>query len=85
MQLLPLLFIVQVVAIFLTVLADCISLPFVRRFLSLAQTYPLRASTIASVVGFVVVAISYCVFLILALVATLVPYVSEFKLDSFSM
>ena len=87
MQLLPLLFTGLVVAFFLIVLTDYISLFFVRRFLWLAQAYPIRASTISSIIGLIVVALSYCVFLVLALLTMyyLVPYVSNFCLDPFSM
>jgi hypothetical protein len=53
------------------VLSDYVSLPFVRRFLQLAQTHPVVASVISSMVGLVVVAISF-LLLVVGVAATTV-------------
>ncbi len=54
-------------ALFLTVISDYISLPFVRWFLGLAQTYPIRASIISSIAGLAVVTTSFFVLLYLTI------------------
>jgi hypothetical protein len=49
------------ILLFTTVISDYISLLFVRRFLKLAITHPIRASMISSIVGVVVVIASYLI------------------------
>jgi hypothetical protein len=59
-----------IVLLYVTVLSDYVSLPFVRRFLSLARTSPIRASVMSSIVGLVVVTICFliCLFVEAAVV-----------------
>jgi hypothetical protein len=49
---------------FVTVLSDYMSLPFVRRFLQLAQIYPIMASAVSSIIGLVVIATSFLLFIV---------------------
>lgn len=53
--------------LFTIVLSDYLSLLFVRRFLNVAITHPIRASITSSIVGVVVVIVSYCVIFTLFL------------------
>jgi hypothetical protein len=55
--------------LFLTIMSDYISLPFVRWFLNLAKTYPIAASLLATTVGLMVIAISFFTFLSLVFIA----------------
>ena len=60
--------------LFIVILSDYVSLPFVRRFLRLAQIYPIRASVLSSIVGLVVVATSFFIF-------SLVSFIIAHQLD----
>jgi hypothetical protein len=52
----------QVSFLLIVILSDYVSLLFVRRFLLLAQTYPMRASFLSSIIGLLVVTTSFFIF-----------------------
>jgi hypothetical protein len=60
----------------LTVLSDYLSLPFVRRFLQLAQNYPITSSIISSIIGVVVIIISYILWIVLSIAIGILPLLS---------
>jgi hypothetical protein len=59
----------------LTVLSDYLSLPFVRRFLRLARTYPITSSVISSIIGVAVITISYLLWIIGPVGLLIIPFV----------
>jgi hypothetical protein len=66
---LPIVIFILGACLFTTVLSDYLSLPFVRRFLRLAQTHPIRAMVTSSVVGLLVIIIIYLIIIIVLLAA----------------
>jgi hypothetical protein len=66
----PLIAVTIVMLLVVAVLCDYLSLFFVRRFLRLAQTRPIMASVISSIIGLVVVAMCLLLLYIVELLAT---------------
>jgi hypothetical protein len=66
----------QMTFLVIFILSDYVSLPFVRRFLNLAQTSPIRASVFSSLVGLVVVIVCLFIFAIASAITAhwVLPY-----------
>ena len=56
--------------LFVTILSDYFSLPFVRRFLQVARTFPITASAASSIIGLVITTISFLIFIVATVVSS---------------